>query len=117
MHPLSDIARSHGLSFHCYADDTQLYIAFNSADPVETESARSILKTCVNDINNKTDKRHDNKGCTRKLPMCIVLGNQKVLPSTFFTKDPPPRGFSFTYFATTALCRKTGQITCGYRVS
>ena len=37
--------------FHCYADDTQLYISFNSADPVETESRRSILETCVNDIN------------------------------------------------------------------
>ena len=49
--PLGDIARSHGLSFHCYADDTQLYIAFNSADPVATESRRSILETCVNDIN------------------------------------------------------------------
>ena len=34
--PLGDTARSHGLPFHCYADDTQLYIAFNSADPVET---------------------------------------------------------------------------------
>ena len=48
--PLFDIARSHGLSFHCYADDTQFYIAFNSADPVETESRRFMLKTCVNDI-------------------------------------------------------------------
>ena len=48
--PLSDSATSHGLSFHCYADDIQLYIAFNSADPVETESRRSILESCVNDI-------------------------------------------------------------------
>ena len=48
--PLGDIARSHGLSFHFYADDNQFYIAFNSADPVETESRRSILETCVNDI-------------------------------------------------------------------
>ena len=48
--PLGDITRSHGLSFHCYADDTQFYIAFNSADLVETESRRSILETCVNDI-------------------------------------------------------------------
>ena len=33
-----------------YADDTQFYIPFSSTDPVETESRRSILKTCVNDI-------------------------------------------------------------------
>ena len=35
----------------CYADDTQLHVVFNSADPVETESRRSILETCANDIN------------------------------------------------------------------
>ena len=49
--PLGDIAKSQGLSFHCFADKTQIYIAFNSADPVETESRRSIVETCVNDIN------------------------------------------------------------------
>ena len=45
--PLGDIARNHGLSFHCYADDTQFFISFNSADPVKTESRRSILETWI----------------------------------------------------------------------
>ena len=49
--PLGDIARSHGLYFHCYVDNTQHFIAFNSADPVETEFRIFILETCVNDIN------------------------------------------------------------------
>ena len=51
--PLGDIARSQSF-FHYYANDSQFQIAVNSADPVETESRRSILETCVNDIHKWT---------------------------------------------------------------
>ena len=37
--PLGDIARSHGLSYHFYADDTQLYLSFETLSPED-------LSTC-----------------------------------------------------------------------
>ncbi len=46
--PLGDIIRKHGLSFHCYADDTQLYI---SSRPDETYQFAKLTE-CIVDIKN-----------------------------------------------------------------
>ncbi len=48
MLPLGDIIRKHGVSFHCYADDTQLNI---SSRPDETYQF-SKLTECIVDIKN-----------------------------------------------------------------
>ena len=48
--PIGDIARTHGLNVHFYADDTHLYMAF---DPTDNEDAASVLKQledCISDI-------------------------------------------------------------------
>ncbi|TWW77402.1 putative RNA-directed DNA polymerase from transposon BS [Takifugu flavidus] len=46
MLPLGNIIRQHGIHFHCYADDTQLYL---SMKPEETEKLVK-LQTCLKDI-------------------------------------------------------------------
>ncbi len=48
MLPMGDIIRKHGVSFHCYADDTQLYI---STQPDNTYQFAKLMK-CVVDIEN-----------------------------------------------------------------
>ncbi len=48
MLPLGNIIRKHGVSFHCYADDTQLYI---SSRPGETHQIEKLTE-CIVDIKN-----------------------------------------------------------------
>ncbi len=44
MLPVGDIIRKHGVSFHCYADDTQLYI---STQPDKTYQFAKLMKCVV----------------------------------------------------------------------
>lgn len=46
MLPLGHVISRHGISFHCYADDTQLYIKTNPTPSV----ALSTLSTCLEEI-------------------------------------------------------------------
>ena len=46
MLPLGQIIRLHGLSFHCYAEDTQIYV---SVSPVQT-TPPPALSDCIHDI-------------------------------------------------------------------
>ena len=48
---LGDIAREHGLSFHFYADDSQLYTSFPCSDTSDLVAAKQRLENCVADIN------------------------------------------------------------------
>ena len=47
---LGDILRKHGVKFHMYADDTQIYIPFNPKIPGNSESALAKLKDCISEV-------------------------------------------------------------------
>ncbi|KAF7695261.1 hypothetical protein HF521_006984, partial [Silurus meridionalis] len=49
MLPLGKIIRRHGISFHCYADDTQLYI---SSKPGDTAQLAQITE-CINELKDR----------------------------------------------------------------
>ena len=48
--PIACIINDHGLSFHLYADDTQLYITFKSTSLNDIQQVKLRVEYCVRDI-------------------------------------------------------------------
>ena len=48
--PLHHVIEPSGMQFHMYADDTQLYIAFNPKDPVSSHNIIETINSCTNNI-------------------------------------------------------------------
>ena len=45
--PIGRIAEKHGVSYHLYADDTQLYVM---CDPDDVDAAKAQLESCITDL-------------------------------------------------------------------
>ena len=50
MLPLGDLIRSHNISFHFYADDSQLYLSFSPVDELSANSCKADIEACIKDI-------------------------------------------------------------------
>ena len=98
--PLAEIIRSHGLDYHFYADDIQLYISFKDCD---VDVAKLRVENCVADICHWMDLNE------------LKLNHDKTEIMLIYSKYPT-RPF-FSYFSTgnkklttTAIARSLGVV-------
>ena len=110
--PLGQLIRRHGLTFHLYADDTQLYLAFKPSEPSSIVNNISPLEKCVDDIwawmKLNLLKLNDDKtevlvitsrpSMSQSLHISIKVGDQYISPS-----EEPPKNLGVIFDSTCSL--------------
>ena len=94
--PLGDVIRKYGLDFHFFADDSQIYLSFESGDPLKQEIAFETINCAISDTRSwmaanfmmmNDDKTElaifGNRQQLNKLehPLSIISGEELFFPS------------------------------------
>ena len=117
--PLGRIIRKHGLTFHLYADDTQLYIAFKPCSTTSKTEAIARIEACVEDIRiwmtNNLLKLNDDKteliiittreDISKIVNISINVGGHQITP-----KEDPPRNLGVLFDSTCSLDAHVSKI-------
>ena len=120
--PLRNIIRKHGLNFHLYVDNTQLYISFQPGVSVSKETAISCLEACIKDkkiwMTNNLLKLNDDKtelivitthsNTSQNQHIGINIGDSLIPPSS-----EPPRNLGVLFDSTCSLNDHVSKICKG----
>ena len=78
--PLGDIMQQHGIDYHLYADDCQVYVSFDPTVPGDQRSAVTRIESCIRDVrqwmSSKALKLNDEK------TELSIIGNRRLLSHT-----------------------------------
>ena len=99
--PLGKFIRKHGLTFHLYADDTQLYLAFKPSSASSKLDAISRIEKCVEEIKiwmtNNLLKLNEDKtelivitsrdSSSKEQNITINIGGHAISPSDTYPKN------------------------------